>query len=136
VREQVAPAALSEGTGRDRLTAMSIEHVVNLMSDLKYHHVVHLGVREQTSTALKPRQREALSALGNVRRDYERLFLDVMKDGIADGSIRQVQASLATRTLLSSLNAVDAWYRPRPDQTADAVRALATEIVDLLLGGL
>jgi hypothetical protein len=47
-----------------------------------------------------------------------------------------VNAPLATRTLLSSLNAVDAWYRPRPDQTPEATRALATEVVDLIVGGL
>jgi len=132
----VGPARHGAGSGRERLTAMSTEHVVNLMSDLKYHWVVHLGVREQTSTALKPRQRDALSALNDLRRDYEQMFLAVVNDGIADGSIREVNAPLATRTLLSSLNAVDAWYRPRPDQTPEAIRALATEVVDLIVGGL
>ncbi|TQR83822.1 TetR/AcrR family transcriptional regulator [Mycobacterium hodleri] len=136
VQQQVGPARHGAGTGRERLTAMSTEHVVNLMSDLKYHWVVHLGVREQTSTALKPRQRDALSALNDLRRDYEQMFLAVVNDGIADGSIREVNAPLATRTLLSSLNAVDAWYRPRPDQTPEAIRALATEVVDLIVGGL
>ncbi|MGU3431955.1 TetR/AcrR family transcriptional regulator [Actinomycetes bacterium M1A6_2h] len=136
VGEQVAPAARAAGSGLERLRSMSIEHVVNLMSDLKYHHVVHLGVREQSSVALKPRQRDSLSALNDLRRDYERLFLEVMGDGMADGSIRTFNAPLATRTLLSSLNAVDAWYRPKPDQTLEAVRALATDIVDLLVGGL
>jgi AcrR family transcriptional regulator len=136
VQQQVGPARHGGGSGRERLTAMSTEHVVNLMSDLKYHWVVHLGVREQTSTALKPRQRDALSALNDLRRDYEQMFLAVVNDGIADGSIREVNAPLATRTLLSSLNAVDAWYRPRPDQTPEATRALATEVVDLIVGGL
>lgn len=136
VQQQVGPARHGSGTGRERLTAMATEHVVNLMSDLKYHWVVHLGVREQTSTALKPRQRDALSALNDLRRDYEQMFLAVVNDGIADGSIREVNAPLATRTLLSSLNAVDAWYRPRPDQTPEAIRALATEVVDLIVGGL
>ena len=131
VQQQVGPARHGAGSGRERLTAMS-----NLMSDLKYHWVVHLGVREQTSTALKPRQRDALSALNDLRRDYEQMFLAVVNDGIADGSIREVNAPLATRTLLSSLNAVDAWYRPRPDQTPEAIRALATEVVDLIVGGL
>ena len=98
--------------------------------------MVHLGVREQTSTALKPRQREALGALNDLRRDHEQMFLAVMNDGIADGSIRDVPAPLATRTLLSSLNAVDAWHRPRPDQTPEVVRALASEVVDLIVGGL
>ena len=136
VHEQVGPAVHGRSSGLERLTAMSVEHVVNLMSDLKYHWVVHLGVREQTSTALKPRQREALGALNDLRRDYEQMFLAVMNDGIADGSIRDVPAPLATRTLLSSLNAVDAWYRPRPDQTPEVVRALASEVVDLIVGGL
>ncbi|ANS31880.1 TetR family transcriptional regulator (plasmid) [Rhodococcus opacus] len=136
VREQVEPCAYADGTGRERLVSMSIAHVVNLMTDLGYHHVVHQGVREQASVALKPRQRDALMNLNELRRDYEQLFHRVISDGIDDGSLRQVDAALAARTLLSSLNAVDVWYRRLDSQSTSAIRTLAYDVVDLIVGGI
>ncbi len=136
VRAKVEPHARGDGTGCERLVAMSVAHVTNLMTDLAYHHVVHEGVRAQSSTALKDRQREALRSLNKLRRDYEHMFHRVVSEGIADGSLRAPDSALATRTLLSSLNAVDMWYRKIDDQPDDAVSDLAGEIVDLLIGGI
>jgi AcrR family transcriptional regulator len=136
VRDRVAPHADAPGTGRDRLTAMAVAHTLNLVEDLAYHHVVHQAVRGEVSTALKPRQRDALLALNELRRDYELLFRRVVAEGIADGSLRRVDVQLATRTLLSNLNAVDTWYRPIEGQSPAELRDLAGRIVDLLIGGL
>jgi AcrR family transcriptional regulator len=136
VRERVEPHARGDGTGRDRLVAMSVAHLLNLMEDLAYHHVVHQAVRDQRSAALKVRQRDALTALNDLRSDYEQLFRDVVTEGTGDGSLRAVEPALAARTLLSNLNAVDMWYHRREGQPTDEVHALALRIVDLLIGGL
>ncbi|MFL6124286.1 TetR family transcriptional regulator [Actinophytocola sp.] len=136
VRKQVEPHVDGHGTGRDRLVAMSVAHVFNLMTDLAYHHVVHQGVRGEASMALKPRQRDALGALNKLRKDYEQMFHRVVEAGIADGSLRRVHASLATRTLLSNLNAVDMWYHRIEGQPVEEKHDLARQIVDLLIGGL
>ncbi len=136
VRERVEPHSTAPGTGHQRLEAMSIAHLENLMTELGYHHVVHQGVRHQDSTALKVRQRDALTALNELRRDYERMFRRVIAEGIADGSLRRVDEALATRTLLSNLNAVDVWYRKIEGQTGEEIRELASQVVDMLIGGL
>jgi AcrR family transcriptional regulator len=136
VRERVEPYAAGAGSGRDRLTAMATAHVLNLMEDLAYHHVVHQAVRGDAATALKPRQRDELQALNRLRSEYEWVFRRVITEGVHDGSLRPVEADLATRVLLSNLNAVDVWYRRRPDQTAEEVHDLAGRIVDLLVVGL
>ncbi|MEV6638785.1 TetR/AcrR family transcriptional regulator [Amycolatopsis sp. NPDC051371] len=136
VRGRVELHAHGAGTGRDRLVAMAVAHLVNLMTDLAYHHVVHQAVRGQVAVALKTRQRDALEQLNELRSDYERLFRGVLADGIADGSLREVDASLATRTLLSNLNAVDTWYHRVDGQPAAEIEGLARRIVDLMIGGL
>jgi AcrR family transcriptional regulator len=136
VRVRVEPHAEGTGTGRDRLVAMSVVHVLNLMEDLAYHHVVHQAVRGEVASALKVRQRDALQAQNRLRRDYEQLFHGVVVAGIEDGSLRRVDPSLATRTLLSNLNAVDMWFRRIDGQPPAEVHALAVQIVDLLIGGL
>jgi AcrR family transcriptional regulator len=137
VRERVEPHSVGhERTGRERLVAMSVAHVLNLMEDLPYHHVVHQAVRGEMNTALKARQRDALLALNQLRQEYEHVFRRVVAEGIADGSLRGIDASLATRTLLSNLNAVDVWYRRIEDQTTEDLHELAHQVVDLLIGGL
>ncbi|HYQ63349.1 TetR/AcrR family transcriptional regulator [Actinophytocola sp.] len=136
VRRRVEPLADGPGTGRDRLVAMAVAHEVNLMADLAYHNVVHQAVRGEMHTALKTRQRDALLALNQLRSDYERMFRRVVGEGVADGSLRAVEPALATRTLLSNLNAVDTWYRRIEGQSTEEINDLAHRIVDLLIGGL
>jgi AcrR family transcriptional regulator len=135
-RERVEPHAAGSGPARDRLVAMSIAHLLNLMEDLAYHHVVHQAVRGEVSAALKVRQVESLRDLSRLRSDYEQMFRAVLAEGIADGTLRPVDPGLGARTLLSNLNAVDMWYRRIDGQSADEVHDLAVRIVDLLIGGL
>nr|WP_123023187.1 TetR/AcrR family transcriptional regulator [Mycolicibacterium stellerae] len=136
VRERVEPYVGAPGTGRQRLVAMSIAHLENLMTELGYHHVVHQGVRYQGSTALKARQRDQLTALNELRRAYEHMFGRVISEGIADGSLRRVDEALATRTLLTNLNAVDIWYRKIDEQNDEDIHTLASQVVDILIGGI
>jgi len=136
VRERVEPHATGSGPGRDRLVAMSTAHLLNLMEDLAYHHVVHLAVRGEVSATLKVRQVESLKDLNRLRSDYEKMFRAVLTEGVADGSLRPVDPSLAVRTLLSNLNAVDMWYRRIDGQSPAELHDLAAQIVDLLIGGL
>jgi AcrR family transcriptional regulator len=134
-RERVEPHA-GTGPARDRLVAMSIAHLLSLMEDLAYHHVVHQAVRGEVSAALKVRQVESLKDLNRLRSDYEQMFRAVLAEGIADGTLRPVDPGLGARTLLSNLNAVDMWYRRIEGQNEDEVYDLAVRIVDLLIGGL
>ncbi|NUL46510.1 TetR/AcrR family transcriptional regulator [Cellulosimicrobium funkei] len=135
VTEIVAPLAESSGSGLERLHGMALGHMLNLMEDVDYHNVIHLGVRDQDSESLTVRQRDALVELNQVRRDYEQLFRGVVEEGVRDGSVRAVDASLATRVLLSSLNAADVWYRAQEGQPPEAVRKLAEDVVDVILRG-
>lgn len=135
-RERVEPYSHGSGTGHERLAAMSVAHVSNVMEHVAYHHVVHQGVRAQASADLKVRQRDALLSLNELRDDYELMFREVVIRGIEDGSLRSVNATLATRTLLTSLNAVDLWYRRIDGQSEDEVRDLARQVVDLVIGGI
>lgn len=132
----VTPLADAPGTGRERLTAMATQHLVNLMTDLGYHDVISQGVVAGRSTALKERQREALVTLNGVRQRYEEMFRDIVSAGMRDGSLRPEDPRLSTRVLLSSLNSTAMWFRIREDQDAADVRELAERIVDQVVGGL
>ena len=132
----VEPLSQEPGTGRERLTAMAVRHLVNLMTDPGYHDVISQGVVAGRSTALKEHQRQALIGLNDIRTRYEDLFRGVVTDGMADGSLRAGDARLATRFLLSSLNSTAMWFRVREKQDASEIRDLAEQIVDQAIGGL
>jgi len=134
-RSQVEPHAHGSGDGFQRLLNMSTAHVLQIMADLGYHQVVHEGVREQRSAALRPRQREQLAELNRLRAEYEELFRSVAKEGIEDGSVRPLDPNLLVRTLLSSLNAVDMWFRPRAGQTEEELSELAGQVTDIVVNG-
>ncbi|WP_432479492.1 TetR family transcriptional regulator [Nocardioides sp. GXQ0305] len=136
VRGRVEPHAGTGGAGRERLTAMSVAHLLNLMTDLAYHHTVHQGVRAQDSADLRVRQRDALIALNELRQDYEDMFRRVIDAGVADGSLRAVDPRLAARVLLSSLNGVDLWYRRIDGQPLAELEALAQAVAGLMIDGL
>lgn len=132
----VEPLSQEPGTGRERLTAMAVRHLVNLMTDPGYHDVISQGVVAGRSTALKEHQRHALIGLNDIRTRYEDLFRGVVTDGMADGSLRAGDARLATRFLLSSLNSTAMWFRVREKQDASEIRDLAEQLVDQAIGGL
>ena len=132
----VEPLSQEPGTGRERLTAMAVRHLVNLMTDPGYHDVISQGVVAGRSTALKEHQRQALIGLNEIRTRYEDLFRGVVTDGMADGSLRDGDARLATRFLLSSLNSTAMWFRVRENQDAAEIRDLAEQLVDQAIGGL
>lgn len=133
---RVSPCVGGPGTGFDRLLSMSTEHVLQIMVNLGYHQVVHEGVREQRSVALRPQQREKLAELNRLRAEYEDLFKSVAVAGIEDGSIRPLEPNMLVRTVLSSLNAVDMWYRPNPDQSEDDLSELASQVTDIVVSGI
>ena len=135
-RIQVEPFVDSTGNGYDRLLSMSTAHVLQIMENLGYHQVVHEGVREQRSVALRTKQREQLAELNRLRAEYEQLFRSTVEEGIADGSIRPLDPALLVRTLLSSLNAVDMWFRPRDGQTRSELVELATQVTDIVVNGI
>ncbi|MBA8964501.1 AcrR family transcriptional regulator [Rhodococcus percolatus] len=136
VCEAVEPLSTGPGTGRDRLVAMSVAHAENLMIDLRYHNTIHQGIPGHGTSALKQRQRDELDALNRIRDEYEQMFRKVVADGMADSSLRIEDPKLATRVLLSSLNAIDTWFQPRPGQSVEQIHDLAQRIAHLLINGL
>lgn len=136
VRQAVEPLATGRGTGRDRLVAMCEAHAENLMTHLNYHNTIHQGIHRQSTPALKPRQALQLAELNSLRDAYEVMFLGVVTEGMADGTLRAEDPQLMTRVLLSGLNSIDTWFRPRPGQSVEELRELAGRITRLLMSGL
>ncbi|WP_374572238.1 TetR/AcrR family transcriptional regulator [Phenylobacterium sp.] len=79
---------------------------------------------------LKPNHRKEIVQ----RRDeHERRFVALLEEGVADGSLRPVDAKLAVFTFLGAVNAIPRWYSPKGRLTNEQI---ADGVVDILLGGL
>lgn len=136
VLEAVEPHTHAPGTALDKLTAMSVAHAVNLMTNLSYHDTIHQGIHRRSSLAIKERQIAQLAELNKLRENYELMFRQVVQDGMADGSLLPEDPKLVARALLSSLNSIDSWFRVRPDQSLAEVNDLAVRVTRLYVAGL
>ena len=68
-----------------------------------------------------------------LRKDYEQRFKQIIVTGIEEGVLKQVDATIALYTILTSVRWLHYWYKPQ--RRIDAA-LLKEEIGALLLGGL
>ena len=104
---------------RDRLQAMAYRHASLMMEHLYYQRVTVQGVELHQSASTTPAEREALAEVVAMRDAYEGLFVQVLKDGAAQGEFADLDCSLAAKGILGALNWITVWYRPRESDTAD-----------------
>jgi AcrR family transcriptional regulator len=97
---------------------------------LRLHETTPGAIAHLDVDGLAPKARASVLA---GRDDYEKAYREVVRQGIAEGAFREVDAKLATLTLLGALNWTAQWYRPDGDKTA---RQLGEEMADLLVRGL
>ncbi len=124
--DRVAPFVAADGTPETRLRAMIVAHVEVVAehperSLVVFHQWRFLG-DENLPLAIQR------------RRDYERYFIDVVEQGIADGSIREgINPRIAVLTILGALNWTPEWFSP--DGRLDPA-AVGDLMADTLLGGI
>ena len=119
---QVAPYVSAEGPSLDRLRAMIVAHV-EVVADhperslVVFHQWRFLG-DENTPLAIER------------RRDYERCFVQVVEQGMKEGSLKDdLNPRVAVLTILGSLNWTPEWLSP-------SGRLSPAEIGELMAGTL
>lgn len=120
--DRVAPYVGAEGSPETRLRAMIVAHV-EVVADhperslVVFHQWRFLG-DENLPLAIQR------------RRDYERCFIDVVEQGVADGSLKpDINPRIAVLTILGALNWTPEWFSP-------GGRLSPTEVGELMAGTL
>ena len=120
--DRVAPFITADGSPETRLRAMIVAHV-EVVADhperslVVFHQWRFLGD-------------ENLPFAVQRRREYERCFIDVVEQGIADGSLKSdINPRIAVLTILGALNWTPEWLSPDG-------RLSPSEIGDLMAGTL
>lgn len=131
----IKPIATGPGSAVDRLRRMIEAHLGLIVNHLPLQRVSIQGVEMHLSSSTTPQQRLLLESLIGMRDDYERLFAQVLNEGIAAGEFRSLDVKIVVKFLLGGLNWVCVWYKPRPNQTAKAHRQFIDESATFLLRG-
>jgi AcrR family transcriptional regulator len=104
VGDRALEIAVANGkTGAGKLNLMLTGYVTMLLDELGA-----CAVLTQVD-ALRPQDRRAVVA----RRDaFEKEFVGIIEEGIADGTLRQMDRKLAVFTFMGVINWMTLWYRP------------------------
>lgn len=132
----VLPARQTAGDGATVLGAMLRAHAHALFEHHAFESVVVQGVQLHRFGALTPGQRKVLDELIESRDRFEQLFKDQTELAKADGSVGDVNTSIAVKTMLGGLQWSLIWYRPERDSSLPNREYLADQMVATLLNGL
>lgn len=124
----VEPLAHSDGSARDRLQAMAFAHSTLMMEDRGYLRVAGQGLELHLSVRTSESERVELDAITKLRDAHERLYIEVIAEGVARGEFRTVDPRIAVKPLFGALNWTSRWYQPRDNETEQDRIALAGEI--------
>ena len=107
------------GTARDRLRTLVTGHL-----DVVLDHRDEVRTFLNEARSLGPDVRQPIF---DARNQYEEAFRSVLKDGVADGSLRDdLDEALDAILLLSALNAVERWFD-------DAGRLTRSDLADHIM---
>lgn len=106
---------------RSRLERAIRYHVEGIAENLG---VLTIFLRE--SYALTPEQ-QAKVAEGTAR--YNRMFEELLSEGVRTGEIRDLDPKLVTRTILGAANWFYRWYRPEGRMSLDEIVSFMTDLI-------
>ncbi|WP_445809232.1 TetR family transcriptional regulator [Yoonia sp.] len=136
VLHRVKPVAETPAPTPNRFLAMAEAHVMGILADLPYHRVVVENLRAGLVKDLPTHERVMLSEIKELQASYEDLFRDVIASGQKDTSFRQQSVSITVNSVIVLLNAPIFWYQPRPDDSEESHREIATHLARMALGTL
>ena len=144
VIRQIEPIAHADLPTTEKLRRMIREHIVGLTHNTAVGAAMVFEIRALMNVKAPYRNardndKEAFEAFIE-RRDeffrrrdeFENLFRIVVREGVDNGSLRQVDVAIFVKTLLGAQNWVGVWYRPTGRLSGEQIADL---IVDTVLNG-
>ena len=115
------------GKAGEKIERLIVGHI-ELLNEKTPGSLAHLDVE-----ALEPGWRDRIQP----QRDrYERFYRQLIREGIADGSLREADPHVATMAILGALNWTVKWFRPEGQQSAAEIGSqFASVLVDGLRKG-
>lgn len=130
--EQIAPLASGPGTPPERMYAMAHRHAELMMTHYCPQRVSVQAIEMRAMPEIRLHN-GLLDEVFELRQRYELLFIDTVEQGVETGDFDVVDAGLAVKSVLGSLNWIPIWYSPDRSETDEVLRvaeAFATFIVN------
>ncbi|WP_299031197.1 TetR/AcrR family transcriptional regulator [uncultured Sulfitobacter sp.] len=134
--DAIEPLLLLPIPCHEKLEAMATAHARVMMDTLPYQRSIRLGVEIYLRGSTTEAERAVLSELIKQRNDYEDLYRDVLRSGLADGTLDVPSIEIAGRVMMGALNGLVDWYRVRPDQTDADRDQIARTLARTVLHGM
>lgn len=135
--ETVRPIAkMSELSALERLYAMAYAHSLQVMRHLSYQRLAVQGLESQLMSRANEEQRAGFAEVIQLRDEYERLFVDVIKAAIKEGQLPEQNVSISVKPLFGAINWTTMWYRPKEDESASDRKKLAAQLAGFVVSGL
>lgn len=138
VTEAIEPIARRQAGAAERLAAMALRHAQILLTELPMQKVAVQGLERQllgNALGNSPAAKR-LRAVIKMRDDYERMFAEVIDDGIREGAFVDLPPRLATKPFFGVLNWATVWYSPRRLQSPEAIDELAQVLAAYAMRGI
>jgi AcrR family transcriptional regulator len=127
----VKPLVDDGGPAATVLRAMVHRHAMLVMDNLSFTRVA----LPNTTDLLVAEKRDFVREINRARAEYERMFIDVLERGMAEGVFRRADAALLAKPLLGSLNWTVIWYADNKRGAAQSRQEIADIIADYAMGG-
>lgn len=131
---QVEPLAREGGGAVGRLAAMALRHTQILLKEMPMQKVAVQGLERHLLEASSAAKR--LRAVVKMRDDYEQMFVEVIDDGIREGSFVDLPPRLLSKPFFGALNWATVWYSQRRLQSEEAIDDIAHALAVYALRGL
>ncbi len=125
IGEKAFEVGTREGTDGASKIRITLRNYISVLHD----ELGACGVITEVDS-LKPGHRKEITA---IRDDHEARFVAFVEQGMADGSLRKVDAKLAVFTIMGAVNSIPRWYSPQGRLTNEEI---ADGMVDILMGGI
>ena len=119
----------------DKLFSMAMAHALLMMEQLPYLRVAGQGFESLLSGRTTAVERATLAEVITLRDSNEAIYIDILSEGLADGSFRNIVPRQAVKPLLGALNWTSRWYTPRPGEVRADREALARQIATFVVRG-
>ena len=134
LNEEIEPIARGPGNAVERLAAMALRHTQILLTELPMQKVAVQGLERHLLGASVATKR--LRSVVKMRDDYEKMFVEVIDEGIREGLFVDMSAKLAAKPFFGALNWATVWFSQRRLQSPEAVDDIAHTLAAFALRGL
>lgn len=130
-REYLADAAPDA-----KLLRMAHAHVATMLADFPAAKVGVQGLERSLMRAAGDAERLRLQRYIQLRDEYEAMFINVIRDGIAQGQFASGKVGILVKGFLGALNWVTIWFDPKRSTSEQKIEEIAQTLAAFAVRGL